>query len=195
MLWQSLLCQPVRPRRALPRVGECWPMPIPPVRAHPEPRCPCVGCHALVCQGWVLLGCSEPRCSAARRCPKRPHGSVAHPKRCQLLHTYSTRPEVGEQYTGVPGMHERPRRGRAARRLPPVMSRTRFPDSITCVACHTPCCTVVSVTMPLRGPMLPGGTPAGTAGRPAPSPGGCLLARMRSSFLALGAHREQSSGD
>ncbi|HEY5870371.1 MAG TPA: hypothetical protein VI542_33200, partial [Candidatus Tectomicrobia bacterium] len=64
----------------------------------------------------------------------------------------------------MPALQDRPRSSLAAREIPTAMPRTRFPDGITCAVCHIPCCTVVPVTMPLRGPILRGGTPQGLQG-------------------------------
>ncbi len=80
-----------------------------------------------------------------------------------VLHNYCMSPEAGEQYTGVPGLYDHSHTGLLAHGFPPVMSGTRFPDGIACVACHAKPCRGMPVTMPLRGPMLPGGIPVGTA--------------------------------
>jgi hypothetical protein len=96
--------------------------------------------------------------------PNDPTAARRIPSAASVIHDYSTRPEAGQQYTGVPGLHDHPRSSLASRVLPAAMPRTCFPDSLTCATCHTPCCTVVPVTRPLRGSMLRGGTRQGRQG-------------------------------
>jgi hypothetical protein len=170
-------------------------MPIHPGQARPEPRCPCLRFYEPLFHRWVLQGHRESRSTTARRCPKQHHGSAAHHKRCQRIPSLFYKPRGGRAvHKCAWAARSYPQRSFSACALPPVMSRTRFPDGIAGVACHEKSCRGMPVTMPLRGPMLPCGTPTGTVGCSVDGPGDFLSAWVAPVAWLWGHDGDQSSG-
>ena len=81
-------------------------MPIHPVQARPEPLCQFFGFHEPIFHGLFLQGCRESQRTEAPYAPNDTTAARRITSAAGVRHDYSTSPDVGQQYTGVPGLHD-----------------------------------------------------------------------------------------